>query len=129
MGKYDELIKRAKQARESAYAPYSNYRVGAAILSSDGEIFTGVNVENASYPAGICAERGAVSAAVAAGKRKFLAIAVYAGEGVTPCGICRQVLAEFGDMWVITASDSAEPKSFTLSALLPQTFGSANLKK
>lgn len=122
------LIERAKAAREQAYAPYSGYKVGAAILSADGEIFAGANVENASYPAGICAERAALSAAVAAGKRRFSAIAVYAGTGVTPCGICRQVLAEFSDMRVICASDGAVPQIYSLSALLPEAFASGHLK-
>lgn len=126
---YDQLIAAAKQARENAYAPYSGYKVGAAILSSDGEIFTGVNVENASYPAGICAERAALSAAVTAGKRKFLAVAVVAEAGVTPCGVCRQMLSEFGDMWVITASAGEKAVSTTLSRLLPSAFGKNNLDR
>lgn len=125
---YAALIEKAKAVRENAYAPYSNYRVGAAILARDGSIYTGVNVENAAYPAGICAERAALSAAVADGQRKFLAIAVYGGDGVTPCGVCRQMLAEFGDMWVICASDAAPPVSTTLSRLLPSAFGKNHVK-
>lgn len=126
--KYAALIEKAKIARENAYAPYSNYKVGAAILAKDGQIYTGVNVENAAYPAGMCAERAALSAAIADGQRKFLAIAVYAGDGVTPCGICRQMLAEFGDMWVISASDGAQPTSTTLGKLLPASFNKNHLK-
>lgn len=126
--KYDALLRAARAAWENAYAPYSGYRVGAAILSSDGEIFCGANVENASYPAGICAERAALAAGIAAGKRKFTAIAVWGEAGITPCGICRQALAEFSDMWVITASDDRPPKSYTLSRLLPEGFGKSNLK-
>lgn len=127
--KYAELISKAREVRENAYAPYSNYKVGAALLCKDGSIYTGVNVENAAYSAGICAERAALSAAVADGKRKFLAIAIYAGPGVTPCGICRQMLSEFGDMWVISASDSEKPDSITLGKLLPASFGKNHLKQ
>jgi cytidine deaminase len=126
--KYDALLDAARAARENAYAPYSGYRVGAAILSADGEIFCGANVENAAYPAGICAERAALSAAVTAGKRKFTALALWGEAGITPCGLCRQALAEFSDMWVIAAADGQPPKSYTLSRLLPESFSKGNLK-
>ena len=120
--KYAEIIEAARAVREKAYAPYSKFKVGAAILCRDGSIYTGVNVENASYPAGICAERAAIAAAIADGKTKFTAIAVFAENGVTPCGICRQVLSEFGDMWVICAGPDLQPRSTTLSKLLPDAF-------
>ena len=91
-----ELYKTAERARANAYAPYSGFRVGAALLTSDGEVFTGVNVENASFGATICAERTAMVKAVSEGKRDFAAIAVAAGEEeALPCGICRQFMAEF----------------------------------
>lgn len=122
--KKEELLEAARKARDNAYAPYSGFRVGAAILCRDGSIYTGANVENASYPAGICAERAALSAAVADGKRKFTAIAVCSEGMATPCGICRQALAEFGDMWVITAGPDGSEKQFTLSKLLPDAFTS-----
>lgn len=126
--KYNALLEAARSAREHAYAPYSGYRVGAAILSADGEIFCGVNVENASYPAGICAERAALAAGIAAGKRKFTALALWGEAGITPCGICRQALSEFSDMWIIAASDGQPPKSYALSRLLPEGFGKGSLK-
>ena len=125
----DMLIKKARQAQKNAYSPYSGYNVGAALLCKDGEIFTGVNMENASYPAGICAERAALAAAVSAGKREFEMIAVYASGGVTPCGICRQALLEFGDILVVTAFDDSAPQSYKLSELLPHAFSADNLKE
>ena len=94
--KRQELISLANQVRSNAYTPYSNYKVGAALLTKSGKIFTGVNVENAAYPATICAERAAVFNAVSAGEREFEAIAVVTRNGGTPCGSCRQVLSEFG---------------------------------
>ena len=94
---FDLLLDQAKSASEKAYAPYSGYKVGAALLCSDGTVFTGCNVENASYSLTICAERSAVFQAVAAGQRNFLALTIYvAGEVIfLHCGACRQVLAEF----------------------------------
>ena len=92
----EELIRKAIDARKQAYAPYSNYPVGAALLTSTGKVYTGVNVENAAYPTTICAERVAVFKAVSEGECKFVAIAVVTQNGGTPCGSCRQVLAEFG---------------------------------
>jgi cytidine deaminase len=99
------LIDLAIAARRRAYAPYSNYPVGAALRTKSGKVFTGVNVENAAYPAGVCAERTAVFTAVAAGEREFEVIAVVTANGGTPCGSCRQVLAEFGlDTLVLIAN-------------------------
>ncbi len=117
----EALVQAAKQAATHSYSPYSHFAVGAAILTKSGEIFTGTNVESVSFGATVCAERAALCAAVAAGHQKFLAIAVYNAKGCTPCGICRQMLAEFGDMWVIIANDSGE-KSLLLSKLLPTPF-------
>lgn len=128
-GKYNSIITAARKARAFAYAPYSGYKVGAAILAEDGRIFTGVNIENASYPAGICAERAALSAAISAGCRRFSAIALCADGDVTPCGICRQCLSEFGDMIVLcigpdhnNSEDLTPPKTHMLSDLLPEVF-------
>ena len=119
------LRERAFAAMERAYAPYSNFRVGAALLGSDGSIWDGCNVENASFPAGICAERSAVSAAVAHGVQQFdaIAIATEAQEPTPPCGICRQVLEEFAPQMVVM-SITREGKSarWTLGELLPRAF-------
>jgi cytidine deaminase len=132
-----ELIERAAQAREFAYAPYSDYMVGAALLAADGEIYTGCNVENAAYGPSNCAERTAVFKAVSEGKRSFTAIAIVGGkrdgEGdfATPCGVCRQVLAEFdsaGSMTIIAAKSTEEYQIYTLKELLPHGFGPENLE-
>ena len=126
-----ELIEKAFAAREKAYAPYSKFRVGAAVLTADGKIDTGCNVENASYPVGICAERVAMSKAVSDGERKFKAI-VIVGSGAdycTPCGMCRQFMAEFckGDFKIISAKSPDDYKIFSLAELLPHTFDSDSL--
>ena len=119
-----ELMELAGNASENAYAPYSGFHVGAALLTSEGTVYTGVNVENASYGATICAERSAVSAAVSDGCREFEAIAVYSPDGnASPCGICRQVLLEFNDsLRVITYNDRGQLESSRLSDLLPKGF-------
>ena len=118
---WDELLKAAWQAREAAYAPYSNFAVGAAVLAKDGRIFLGCNVENISYGLTNCAERVAIGAAVAAGVREFLGVAVVADTGVpiSPCGACRQVLAEFGVPRVMLANRN-ERIEFSLAELLPR---------
>jgi cytidine deaminase len=120
----EELIGRAREALSRAYAPYSAYAVGAAILA-EGEIYVGVNVENASYGLTICAERAAAVAAVTAGKRHFDAIAIAVGKGrATPCGACRQFLREFGLRYpVYLVSSDGSVKTFTLEDLLPESFG------
>ena len=99
----------ARAVAANAYAPYSGLRVGAALEGVGGRTFTGVNVENASYPAGLCAERAALAAAVAAGERRFsaLAVATDSGAALTPCGVCLQALAEFGDLDVVTAAPAS----------------------
>jgi cytidine deaminase len=118
---WDKLVEAAWQACESAYAPYSKFPVGAALLAVDGRIFSGCNVENISYGLTNCAERVAIGAAVAAGVRQFLAVAVVADTGVpiSPCGACRQVLAEFGVPLVILANRN-ERVEFLLEELLPR---------
>jgi cytidine deaminase len=124
-----ELVTRASEARRHAYAPYSHYHVGAALLAESGEVYTGVNVENAVYPTGTCAERTAIFKAVSEGERSFMAIAVVTENGGTPCGSCRQMLAEFGlETLVLIADASGRVVSeTTVRALLPQAFGAADL--
>ena len=125
----EQLIQRALNIRARAYAPYSKYRVGAAILTESGEIFEGVNVENAVYSMTVCAERNAVFQAVAHGHQSFQAIAVATDNGGSPCGSCRQVLSEFGpDMLVITISSEGETVlETTVRELLPDAFGPSDL--
>lgn len=127
----DKLIKAACAARENAYCPYSGFAVGAALLAASGRIYAGANCESASYGAAICAERAALTTAVTAGERRFAALAVAAGDTPTPpCGICRQLLAEFGDMWVICAdAEGGNIREYALSALLPEAFTGALLPK
>lgn len=120
-----ELIQAAIQARLAAYAPYSDFKVGAALLGKSGRVYTGCNVENASYAATICAERAAAVKAVSEGEREFEALAVVAeGEApVSPCGICRQFLAEFGKgLRLILMNLKGERIDTTLEAYLPQAF-------
>ncbi|HLD93318.1 MAG TPA: cytidine deaminase [Anaerolineales bacterium] len=126
----DELVEAAKKAQGSAYAPYSNYHVGSALLTSSGKVYLGANVENAAYPDSICAERVAVFKAVTEGERSFQAIAVVTRDGGTPCGSCRQVLAEFApDAQVVIANEKGEvTREATVSELLPGAFGPSNLK-
>src|SRR5437879_2337874 len=122
------LIALARAAREQAYAPYSHFAVGAAVLAADGRMFGGCNIENASYGLTMCAERVALFAAVAAGVRQISAVAVVAGAGAPamPCGACRQALAEFGrpDTIMLLASADADrpPVQTTLEALFPHPF-------
>jgi cytidine deaminase len=117
------MVTAAEAVREHAYVPYSGFAVGAALRAEDGTLFAGCNVENASYGLTICAERNAVFQAVAAGARTFDAVAVVTGNGVSPCGACRQVLAEFGpQMTVILANTSGVRRIFTLDQLLPAAF-------
>ena len=124
-----ELIDRAIAIRDRAYAPYSKYHVGAALLAASGEIYEGINVENAAYPSSMCAERTAVFQAVTAGERKFTAIAVASSNGGSPCGACRQVLSEFGvDLLVIVVDDTGKVLiESKLSELLPESFGPSDL--
>jgi len=117
-----KLIPAATAARLAAHAPYSSFKVGAALLTKDGRVFTGCNVENLSYGLTICAERNAIFAAVAAGVREFEAIAIVADtrEPVSPCGACRQVMAEFGDFKIISATLDGRTFESTVAALLPR---------
>jgi len=126
-----QLIHKAMEARKLAYAPYSNYPVGAALLTTSGKIYTGVNVENAAYPTGTCAERVAVFKAVSEGEREFIAIAVVTGNGGTPCGACRQVMAEFGlDLSVLIADGEGKLRQeATLADLLPGAFRPGDMRK
>jgi cytidine deaminase len=120
---YEGLIAKATKAREKAYAPYSHFAVGAALLAKSGRVYTACNVENASYGLSICAERAAVFTAVSEGERDFEALAVVTEKGVTPCGACRQVLMEFGeDIEVIVADEAGEYRIFGLQELLPEAF-------
>lgn len=126
----EQLIDSALMARKHAYAPYSQYRVGAALLLADGGIITGCNVENASYPATICAERVALTSAVAQGYRDFVAIAVVTSNGGSPCGICRQVMAELGpEMTVYISDDTGSYQTTTVMALLPGAFRGDSLTR
>ena len=126
-----ELIQRAIAAAQWAYVPYSNYPVGAALLTTSGKLYDGVNVENASYPATICAERSAIVQAVSQGERQFVAIAVVTRNGGTPCGICRQVLAEFGlDTRVLIGDlEGNIIQTSTVAELLPDAFQSDKLEE
>ena len=119
-----QLIQIANEARKNAYVPYSRYRVGAALRSKSGRIFTGVNVENAAYTVGICGERTAIFKAVSEGEREFDAIAVVTDNGCSPCGACRQVLAEFGLDTIMLLADGQGRlhREMTLSELLPEAF-------
>lgn len=123
------LIKKALEAKEKAYAPYSKFRVGAALLTSTGKIYTGCNIENASYTPTICAERTAIAKAVSEGEREIIAIAVTGDSQWTyPCGVCRQVIREFGkDAIVIVVNSEDEYKEYKLSELLPHSFGPEDL--
>jgi cytidine deaminase len=121
----DALREAAAGAMARAYAPYSAFRVGAALLASDGAVITGCNVENSSFPAGICAERGAIAAAVAGGHRTFthLALVTEADEPTSPCGMCRQVLVEFApNLHVASYTTSGAEARWSLADLLPHPF-------
>ncbi|MDZ4766051.1 MAG: cytidine deaminase [Chloroflexota bacterium] len=123
------LIDDARAATKHAYCPYSHYPVGAALLARDGTIYTGCNVENAAYPAGICAERTALVKAISEGARQFDALAVVTRDGGSPCGICRQMLYEFAPHLRVIIADMDGKISYDgdLSALLPFGFGAEHL--
>lgn len=124
----EELIAQAMQARERAYAPYSNYKVGAALLAKSGQTYTGCNVENAVYPLTICAERTVVVKAVSEGERKFVALAVVTENGGSPCGSCRQTVREFGaDILVLIADTTGAYREMTIAELLPDSFSATDL--
>lgn len=120
----DDLVAAATRVREQAHAPYSGFRVGAAVLTTNGGIFTGCNIENASYGLSVCAERNAIAAAVAAGHPDIEAVAVVTSSSpaASPCGACRQVLAEFGDYPVILADLDGDQRATSVLELLPLPF-------
>ena len=133
-----KLIQMAMDNQKNSYAPYSHYNVSAAALMGSGKIYLGVNVENASYPAGICAERNAIFHAVQEGERQLVAIAIVGGPNYSikdycaPCGVCRQVMREFcnpKEMQVIFAKSPTDYKEMTLEELLPESFGPEALAK
>ena len=127
----DDLLARAREAVEASYAPYSEYRVGAAIETADGSVYTGCNVENANYSNSLHAEELAVGTAVRDGHREFTRLAVSSGEndGVTPCGMCRQTLAEFCDDDLRIRTDGPEGAEYTLGELLPETITADHLER
>lgn len=122
----EELVEKAKKAMTYAYAPYSNFKVGAALLTNTGKVYTGCNIENSSYGASNCAERTAVFNAVSNGERNFTKIAIVSsgGDFTFPCGICRQVLSEFmsGEQTVILTNDAGETRVYSIEELLPHAF-------
>jgi cytidine deaminase len=124
----EELVAQAIQARERAYAPYSEYKVGAALLAKSGRIYTGCNVENAVYPLSTCAERVAVVKAVSEGEQSFVALAVVTENAGSPCGSCRQTLREFGDEIVVLIADTAgNYRENKIADLLPDGFSAKDL--
>ena len=127
--KPEALIEKAKQTMEQAYAPYSNFKVGAALLCADGSVYTGCNIENAAYSPTLCAERVAFAKAVSEGQRDFVAMALCGGKNgeikglCTPCGVCRQVMAEFCKKdFSVYVADAKGISAFTLEDLLPNSF-------
>lgn len=125
-----ELIKKAVEAKEKSYSPYSNFKVGAALLTKEGKVFTGCNIENAAFSPTICAERTAVVKAVSEGYKKFLKIAIVAGEdGGFPCGVCRQVLREFSEnIKIIIAKSEDDYIEYDFNEILPYSFGPNDLE-
>lgn len=124
----DDLIRQATEAREGAYAPYSRYKVGAAVLGESGRVFTGCNVENAVYPLVTCAERTAIVKAISEGERNLVALAVVTENGGSPCGSCRQTLREFAeDALVLIVDARGACHETSLSELLPDSFSASDL--
>ncbi len=127
---WNDLFKQAVAAREYSYSPYSHYKVGAALLTKSGKVFTGCNIENAGYTASVCAERTAIFKAVSQGEVDFVAIAVATSNGGAPCGICRQVMREFAPNLIIIFGDiQGNYQALTLPDLLPHSFGPENLPR
>ncbi|MBU5254966.1 cytidine deaminase [Tissierella praeacuta] len=124
------LIRKALEAQKKAYVPYSNFHVGAALITEDGEIFTGCNIEISSYSPTLCAERTAIFKAVSEGHKKIKAIAIVGDANFTyPCGVCRQVIREFGkDATIIIANSEDEYREYKLDELLPHSFGPEDLE-
>jgi cytidine deaminase len=126
--KWSNLLRLATEAREKSYSPYSHYKVGAALLTTSGKIYTGCNIENAAYTPSNCAERTAIFKAVSEGERDFAAIAIMTSNGVAPCGVCRQVMREFApDLTIIMGDTQGHYRVVTLQDLLPDSFGPENL--
>jgi cytidine deaminase len=127
---WDNLLNLAVKARENSYSPYSHYKVGAALLTTSGTIFTGCNIENAAYTPSNCAERTAVFKAVSEGERDFAAIAVATSNGVAPCGVCRQVMREFApNLTIILGDIEGNYRVVSLTDLLPDSFGPEDLER
>ncbi|WP_202711136.1 cytidine deaminase [Sporosalibacterium faouarense] len=128
---YKDLIKKAMEAKEKAYVPYSKFHVGAALKTKEGKIYTGCNIESASYTPTICAERTAIAKAISEGDKDFEVIAVTGDSDYTfPCGVCRQVIREFGrDIKVIVANTEDDFRVYTLDELLPNSFGPEDLEE
>ena len=127
-----QMIEVANKAKENSYSPYSKFRVGAALLCKDGSIWPGANVENCSYPAGTCAERSAICCANANGHRDYVSILITSDikdDFISPCGICRQAIAEFGNIEVIMTTANGGIKKMHISELLPMVFTPADLTK
>jgi len=126
----DQLIKKALEARQRSYSPYSKFRVGAALLTEDGRIFTGCNIENAAYSPSICAERTAIFKAVSEGYTAIRAIVIVGDSDYTyPCGVCRQVIREFGKETIIIIANSEDDyREYKLKDLLPNSFGPEDLE-
>lgn len=128
---YSLLIQKAVEAKKFAYAPYSNFKVGAALLTTDGKIYTGCNIENSSYGLTICAERTAIFKAMSEGERKFSAIAVSGDTDnyLTPCGACRQIIFDHcGNIDIVLINKNLDQKIFSTNDLLPLAFGDSDLK-
>lgn len=126
-----QLIQMAIDAQKNSYSPYSNYKVGAAVLCKDGKVFTGANIENASYPCGICAERVAMAKAISEGNMNFVKIAIAGSskELCTPCGLCRQFMFEFSPaLKVLCSNNKGQYKEHELSSLLPLGFGPSSMQ-
>jgi cytidine deaminase len=127
----EELIRVARAARRKAYAPYSHYAVGAAVLAKSGKVYAGCNVENAAYPTGLCAERVAIFKAASEGERELVALAVVTSNVGSPCGACRQAFSEFAEddaIIVLARARGNHRKKFTMKQILPDRFGPEHLK-
>lgn len=127
----EEVVNEAFKAKEKAYAPYSKFKVGAALLTKSGKVYTGCNIENASYGLSCCAERVAIFKAVSEGETEFDTLVVVGDtdEPISPCGACRQVMSEFGDFEVILVSKEKKVKKTSVKELLPYSFEKENLEK
>ena len=127
----EKLVALARDARRNAYAPYSHYNVGAAVLAGSGKMYIGCNIENAAYPSGLCAERVAIFKAVSEGERKITAMVVVTSNLSGPCGACRQVLSEFSSdsaVIIFASNRGKRRRRFTMRQILPERFGAKNLK-